>query len=84
MAVTAAASASFRHGITMASSHQGPAIAAGGRHIRAKVIKETCRMWRQLKDFRRDWGNWSQIEQVAITMAAVLSLIVIAFGFAHS
>jgi hypothetical protein len=41
-------------------------------------------MWRQMKDFRRDWGSWSHVEQVAITMAAVLSLIVIAFGFAHS
>jgi hypothetical protein len=41
-------------------------------------------MWRQLRDFRRDWGNWSQVEQLAITMVALFSLIVIAFGFAHS
>jgi hypothetical protein len=41
-------------------------------------------MWGQMKDFSRDWGSWSQIEQVAVTVAAVMSLLVIAFGFAHS
>jgi hypothetical protein len=41
-------------------------------------------MWDQMKDFRKDWGNWSQVEQVAVTVAAVMSLVVIVFGFAHS
>ena len=41
-------------------------------------------MWSQFRDFGKDWGSWSQLEQIAITVVAVFSLVVIAFGFAHS
>jgi hypothetical protein len=52
--------------------------------ILAAVQPGESSMWGQFRDFRKDWGSWSQVEQVAVTVAAVVSLIVIAFGFAHS
>jgi hypothetical protein len=33
-----------------------------------------------MKDIRRDWQRWSRVEQVTVTLAAVISLLIVAIG----
>jgi hypothetical protein len=33
-----------------------------------------------MHDIRRDWHRWSRIEQVTVTLAAIISLLVVAIG----
>ena len=35
-----------------------------------------------MNDIRRDWRSWSRIEQVTVTLAAVVSLLIVAIGLA--
>ncbi len=35
-----------------------------------------------MNDIRRDWQSWSRIEQVTVTLAAVVSLLIVAIGLA--
>ena len=35
-----------------------------------------------MHDVRRDWKSWSTIEQVAVALTAVVSLVVVAIGLA--
>lgn len=33
-----------------------------------------------MNDIRRDWQSWSRVEQVTVTVAAVISLLIVAIG----
>jgi hypothetical protein len=33
-----------------------------------------------MHDIRRDWHSWSRLEQVTVTVAAIISLLVVAIG----
>jgi hypothetical protein len=33
-----------------------------------------------MNDIRRDWQSWSRLEQVTVTVAAVISLLIVAIG----
>jgi hypothetical protein len=33
-----------------------------------------------MNDMRRDWQSWSRLEQVTVTVAAVISLLIVAIG----
>jgi hypothetical protein len=33
-----------------------------------------------MNDIRRDWQGWSRVEQVAVTLAAVIGLLIVAIG----
>jgi len=33
-----------------------------------------------MNDIRRDWRSWSRVEQVTVTLAAVISLLIVAIG----
>jgi hypothetical protein len=35
-----------------------------------------------MDDLRRDWKSWTKIEQVTVTVAAVVSLMIVALGLA--
>ncbi len=35
-----------------------------------------------MHDVRRDWNSWSTLEQVAVTLIALVSLVVVAIGLA--
>jgi hypothetical protein len=35
-----------------------------------------------MNDIRRDWRRWSRIEQIGVTLAAVISLVMVAIGLA--
>jgi hypothetical protein len=35
-----------------------------------------------MHDFRRDWKSWSTVEQVAITLIAMVSLVMVVIGLA--
>ena len=33
-----------------------------------------------MHDIRRDWHSWSRLEQVTVTLAAIISLLIVAIG----
>jgi len=33
-----------------------------------------------MNDVRRDWNSWSKVEQVAVTLIALVSLVVVVIG----
>ena len=35
-----------------------------------------------MHDVRRDWNSWSKAEQVAVTLIAVISIVVVVIGLA--
>jgi hypothetical protein len=34
----------------------------------------------KMHDIRRDWHSWSRLEQVTVTLAAIISLLIVAIG----
>lgn len=35
-----------------------------------------------MNDLRRDWESWTRVEQVAVTLTAVVSLLIVVIGLA--
>lgn len=33
-----------------------------------------------MHDIQRDWQSWSRLEQVTVTLAAIISLLIVAIG----